>query len=151
MIIPRPTAQRGGFTLLEVLLALTIFLFALIALGHLLNVASNQVQEARYTNRAAQLCQSQMNRVIAGDVPLTGQGDVSFDEDPDWSWSIECQQESTITNLWRVQIKVTRNRSGGAPFEAALSQMVLDPAAKGTLESSSSSSGSSGTTPTQGN
>jgi prepilin-type N-terminal cleavage/methylation domain-containing protein len=149
MKLTRHRTRRSGFSLLEVLAALAIFLFAVIGISQLLNVASNQVLETRYTNRAAQLLQSQMNRVISGEVSLNSQGDTSFEEDSDWTWSMDASSDSSITNLWTVTIKVSRARSDGSSFEASLTQMILDPAAKGTLESSSSSPGTTGTT--QGN
>ena len=134
MIVAPRTRCRRGFSLLEVLVATTIFVFAVVGLGQLLNVCSDQVQETRYTNRAAQLLETQMNRVISGEVSLTSQGDSSFDEDADWTWSIDAQADNNLTNLYRVTIHVSRNRAGGPPFEASLTQMVLDPASKGTIE-----------------
>ena len=134
MRLPRHRSRRSGFSLLEVLTALAIFLFAVIGISQLLNVASDRVLETRYTNRAAQLLQSQMNRVIAGEVSLTSQGDTSFDEDPDWTWSIDAASDGSVANLWTVTITVSRARTDGSPFQASLTQMILDPAAKGTLD-----------------
>jgi prepilin-type N-terminal cleavage/methylation domain-containing protein len=144
-------SPRGGFSLLEVLVALTIFLFSLVALGHLLNISADMVQETRYTNRAAQLLQTQMNRVISGEVALSSQGESSFSEEPDWSWTIDAQADNTIPNLWTVTIKVSRARPAGGAFEAALTQMILDPAAKGTIEAPSTTTNAAGTTPGTGN
>src|SRR5262249_20479760 len=121
MTLRSANTLRPGFSLLEVLVALTIFLFSLIALSQLLNVCADQVQETRYTNGAAQLLQTQMNRVISGEVTLNSQGDSQFNEDADWSWSIDAQSDSSIQNLWHVTIKVGRSRPDGSEFEASMS------------------------------
>ena len=57
---------RPGLSLLEVILALTIFLMALLAIGHLLNVASELALETHYYSEGTQRCQSKMNEVAGG-------------------------------------------------------------------------------------
>jgi hypothetical protein len=130
---------------MEVITSLAIFLLSMIAIGQLLNVSTNLAQDTRDTLRASQLCRSKMNEVVAGAVGLTSQSDITFDEDQNWTWSVECQEESSITNLWRVTVRVRRQRNDNTKIEDSLTQYVLDPAARGTLDAGASSS-SSGTT-----
>jgi len=137
--------DRNGFSLMEVITSLAIFLLSMIAIGQLLNVSTNLAQDTRDTLRASQLCRSKMNEVVAGAVGLTSQSDITFDEDQNWTWSVECQEESSITNLWRVTVRVRRQRNDNTKIEDSLTQYVLDPAARGTLDAGASSS-SSGTT-----
>jgi len=143
--------DRNGFSLMEVITSLAIFLLSMIAIGQLLNVSTNLAQDTRDTLRASQLCRSKMNEVVAGAVGLTSQSDITFDEDQNWTWSVECQEESSITNLWRVTVRVRRQRNDNTKIEDSLTQYVLDPAARGTLDAGASSSSSgttdSGTTP----
>lgn len=125
---------RHGLSLLEVMLSLVIFLMALIGLGQLMTICTNQAIEIKHLNHASQLLQSKMNEVVAGVIPLTGQGDTSFDEDPDWSWSLECDAEGT-PNLWRVTVTVTfKSKDGSEAGPWSLSELVLDPAARGAIE-----------------
>jgi prepilin-type N-terminal cleavage/methylation domain-containing protein len=140
--------RRRGLSLLEVLVALAIFLFSLIVLGRLVVMGSDTALDVQYQSQAAQLCQSKMAEVVSGVVPLNSQNEVPFDEDPDWTWSLECEQNS-IAGLWNVTVHVVRQRPDGGRNECSLSQMMLDPSVRGsaldTVPSSSSSSTDSGT------
>lgn len=146
-----PTARRRGMSILEVLLAMAIFLMSLIGLGQLLSICSDLALETEFTNRAQQLCWSKMGEFVSGALPMTSQGETPFEEDSAWSWSAECEADSTVTMLYTVTLHVTRKRADGTTFDATLRQMVIDPTKKGAVESPPSSSSSSGaTTPTTG-
>ena len=138
-------------SILEVLLAMAIFLMSLIGLGQLLAISSDLALETEFTNRAQQLCQSKMNEFVSGALPMTAQSETPFDEEPSWSWSAECQADNTVTMLYTVTLHVTRKRADGSTFDATLHQMIIDPTKKGAIESPPSSGSSSGTTtPTTG-
>jgi hypothetical protein len=136
---------------LEVIIALAIFLFSLVAIGRLVMFAGDRAMDIQ--GREAQLCQAKLAELTSGVTPLSSaEGD--FDEAPDWHWSIECQQ-SGYTNLWNVKVTVSRNRGDGSRAEAILTQMIYDPTQRGstldpdpttqtTDSSSTDSSGSSG-------
>ena len=166
MMSPRKHAGvRSGLSLLEVLVALVIFLSAFAILGKLVTMSGDVAIETQHQLQAARLCQSKMAEVIGGAVPLTSQSGVPFDEDPVWLWSLECEQ-SNYPGLWNVSVKVSHQQLG-APVVCTLSEMVLDPQIHGSLQdlppggstsgnssgsgSSSSSSGSTGTTAMGGN
>ena len=55
---------------------------------------------------------------------------VACDDDPNYQWSMDCES-SSVTNLWNVTVRVTRSRSDGSQVQCVLSQMVLDPAQRG--------------------
>jgi general secretion pathway protein I len=142
-----PTRPRRGLSLLEVLVALAIFLFALVGIGRLIVWGSDRALDVQYKTQAAQLCQAKMAEVIAGAVPLSSQNDAPFDEDPDWHWSLDAEQGS-ISGLWTLTVKVTRQGKGNDPLEVTLSQMILDPSLRGsamdTIVSNSTSDTGSG-------
>jgi len=142
-------APRPGLSLLEVMLAMAIFLIAVVGLMELVNISSRQAFEISQVNRANQLLEDRLNAVTGGIVPLQGgQTDTPFDDDPDWSWSMQSSGENT-PNLYRVTITVKWQKGNDTDHQWSVSRMVFDPAQKGTLEappSSSSSSSSSGTT-----
>ncbi len=154
MIAPSPARMpRHGLSLLEVLVALAIFLFSIVALHQALNIGTNNAIETQQLQLAAQLAQSKMAEVYAGVVPLSSTPDTPFDENPDYTWSIDAQQ-STLTNLWNVNLSVKRTRGDGTVMETKLSQMIIDPSLRGTSYDSaatqaaataSSSSSTSGT------
>ncbi len=122
--------NRPGLSLLEVLTALAIFLVSLIALGQLLTISGERAYEVQQQSHAAQLCQSKLAEVVSGAVSLSSTSE-SFDEDPDWQWNLDAEQDSSITGLWRVQVKVSRDLADGSHYESTIHQMVLDPSLRG--------------------
>jgi general secretion pathway protein I len=147
-------------SLLEVLVALAIFLFALIVLGRLVIMGGERAREVQELGQATQLCQSKLAEVAAGAVPLSSQSGAPLDEAPDWTWSLDCSQ-ADIASLWSVTVKVGKDRPDGSRIECTLSQKVLDPAQRGnaldgsTAAAASASSGSgtsnSAASPSSGN
>ncbi len=166
MIRPsRPRTQRRGLSLLEVLIALAIFLLSLAALNQLVNFASDSAIDASRRNHAGRLAQSKLNSVISGVIALSSQGDAPFDSDetPDdgsnYSWSVDAEQNE-IPNLWSVTVTVSWDKASDSTTRdsIAVSQMILDPSIRGSTQDStpvltsppsdtSSSPSSSSTTP----
>jgi len=127
--------NRPGLSLLEVLTALAIFLVSLIALGQLLTISGERAYEVQQQSHAAQLCQSKLAEVVSGAVSLSSTS-ASFDEDSDWQWNLDAEQDSSITGLWRVQVKVSRDLADGSHYESTIHQMVLDPSLRGSTADS---------------
>jgi hypothetical protein len=123
--------------------ALAIFLFALVAIGRLVTVGGDRAVDVQLQSRATQLCQSKLAEVIAGVVPLSAQAEVPFDEDPDWQWSLDVSQGS-VTGLWTVTVRVSREGAGGSKVQASLSQMIVDPSIRGSSTTSTPGSSSGG-------
>ncbi len=155
---------RPGLSLLEVMVALAIFLFALVGLGQLVTLGANQALEVEAKSQAVEMCRSKLNEVACGAVPLGSQSAVPFDEDPDWTWSLDAEQ-GAVAGLWNVSVTVSRQRPDGSKTECSINQIILDPTVIGTVydaeliaasnasssASSSSSSSSSSTGGTSGN
>jgi prepilin-type N-terminal cleavage/methylation domain-containing protein len=148
------TQPRGGFSLLEVLLAMAIFLMGLLGLIQLLNIGRDSAMEIGYLNQAGELLQYTMDRVVAGDIPLTSQSDTPFDDDhSDWVWSMQCDADTT-PNLWHVTVTVKRAGSDNPDESWSMSQWIIDPTKRGTLNTATpsapppSTSGSGSTTST---
>jgi Tfp pilus assembly protein PilV len=146
-----PDSGRHGLTVLEVLVALSIFLIALIGIGRLITMGAEQALNVAERARAAQLCQAKLAEVAAGAVPLSGQADVPFDEDPAWLWSLDAGQ-ADVSGLWKITVRVSHQRSDGSRIECSIDRMLLDPALRGSAldaatiaaNSSTNSSNSSG-------
>src|SRR5437016_5563530 len=133
MYLPtRPARPRRGLSLLEVLVALTIFLLSFVAIGRLVTLASDHALEIQYQSQATQLAQSKLNEVICGALPLQS-GSGSFDEDEAWQWTLDADPEGTVDGLWTVTVKVSRSSNDGSDTSASLSQMVLDPTLRGSV------------------
>jgi type II secretion system protein I len=140
MRIAAPSTGRDGMTLLEVLLALAIFLFSLVAISALFNTATNQAVEIQFRSRATRLAQSKLAEFSSGVRSLTSAGQGTFDEEPEWSWQADIQQDGTAQYLYRVTIKVSRDTPDKRHIETSISQYVIDPKYKGTIGGSSNSS-----------
>src|SRR5262249_3805539 len=111
-------SKRRGLSLLEVLIALTIFLLGMIAIGQLVIMAGDRAVEVKLESQATQLCQSKLAEIVSGAVPLSAQGEVPFDEAPDWQWSLEAEQ-ANVSGLWQVKVRVSRQQPDGTKIECA--------------------------------
>ena len=150
MYLPRSHAhRRRGLSLLEVLVALAIFLLSYASIHRLVTFAAERALEVKMMSECARLCQSKMAEVQSGAVPLSGADDSSFEapEDSKYSWSVSSEQASTSTNLYNVTVTVTRQRQDGTQIEATLSQMMLDPTLVGSTQDTITITG---TAPTSG-
>jgi general secretion pathway protein I len=140
--------QRSGLSLLEVLVALAILLFALVGLERLVSLGGDRAVDVQQQARGSQLCESKMAEVASGVVQLSSQGDTPFDEDPDWQWSLDCEQ-GNVQGLWTVTVTVSRVHSAGSGIKSTLTQMLVAPSQRGvsgqnqSLASSSQSSSTS--------
>ena len=75
-----------------------------------------------------------MAEVVAGVIPLTAQRETPFEEDEAFAWSVEAQQGS-VAGLYNVTVRVVRQSQSGLVLEeCSLSQMVLDPAQRGSTK-----------------
>jgi type II secretion system protein I len=155
---PIKACPRPAFSLLEVVLALAIFLLSLVAIGQIVSLASDQALEVQQQDQANLLCQSKLAEVLVGAEPLaSSSGLASFAENPDWQWRMECEP-AEFEGLWNVKVWVQYERLDGKRIEARLSQIVLDPSLRGSTmdkpasaaASSSSPAPSTSSTPTGG-
>jgi type II secretion system protein I len=146
------STRRRGLSLLEVLVALAIFLMSMIVIGQLITLGGDRALDVQNRGLAAQLCQSKLAEVVAGVVPLESQPETPFEEDSTWLWSLDCEPHA-VPGLWSVTVHVTRQQAGPTRVGCSLSQVVLDPAQRGStadvvqiISGTSSSTGSGGST-----
>jgi prepilin-type N-terminal cleavage/methylation domain-containing protein len=126
----RSRTPRRGLSLLEVLLALTILLMSMSAIGQLVDIGTDRGVEARLHSQASRLVQAKMAEVEAGVVPLDSSGTGSFDNEPEWTWTVEPVSQDA-PNVYQVTVKVSRDLKG-RPFEVSLTQFIFDPTKMGT-------------------
>lgn len=138
IVRPQHSAGRNGLSLLEVLVALAIFLFSLVALSQLIDMGSDNARNVAWLGESSLLAQSRMAEVLAGSILLSSQSDAPCDEAPDWTWSMDAEPDNA-PGLYRVKITVGRTRPDGTRFETVLNQMVIDPLTRGTTDGSDNS------------
>lgn len=159
---PGTRVRRSGLTLLEVIVAMAIFLVALAAIGQLVRMGADRAMDAENTSLALQKCQSKLADFASGAEALGSQTSVPFSDDDTgrWTWTADAEQQE-VTNLWRIKVIVTYAVDNDSKLEVSLTQMILDPAVRvytppaaaassSGSSSSSSSSSTSGTSSTTG-
>jgi type II secretion system protein I len=116
-------------TLFEVVLAMTIFGGAWVALSQLYSTGTRASVQARHEADAVIHAQSKMAELVAGLLPLDSMTDQSFD-DPDlaaWSWSTTVGPGPHV-DLLAVEVTVRRNGSNSmARVSYSLRRYVRDP------------------------
>lgn len=128
-MIVRGSAPRCGLSLLEVIVALAIFLLSLVAISQLIEQGADMAVEMDENSHASMLAQSKLAELVAGSEPLTGHGDTAIDGEADWYWSLTADADS-IPGLFRVVVSVHKDAPRGK-IEVAFSQLVLDPTKRG--------------------
>lgn len=115
-------------SLIEVLVALTILLMSMVAIGRLVDIGTDHGVAARMHVRGSRLAQAKLAEVEAGVVGVEG-GSGQFETDPDWSWTVEAEPQGP-PGLYKVTVTVSKD-DRGRPFEVTLAQMVFDPSRTG--------------------
>jgi hypothetical protein len=139
--------------LLEVLIALAIFLLAMVVFGQMIIYNASIATSVERQNLATRLCQRKLAEVVSGAQVLESAEDQAFDDEPDYHWSLDAEP-GEVEGLWDVTVHVvySNDAAGGLPVEISLSQLVLDPSVAGNTQDvtavdatdTSSSSGSTG-------
>jgi len=130
---------RPGLTLLEVVIALAIFLIALVPIWHLVTLGGEQALDVAHQAQASMLCQAKLDCVKVGAEPLNTSGTVDIGRDLTWNYTIE-SSPGEVENLYMVKVTVKVDRADGKTIEASLVQMVLDPAWRGSTVSTATTS-----------
>jgi general secretion pathway protein I len=128
----RRIGRRQGISLLEVIIALAVFLMSITGLVFLMGIATDNAIETQMRSQAQSLCQSKLAEVSAGALPLSGTSKAECEDDKDYQWSMEVTP-GAFASLSTVTVTVSRKRANGKEFECSMSQMVLDPSVTGTV------------------
>ncbi|MEE8453027.1 MAG: prepilin-type N-terminal cleavage/methylation domain-containing protein [Thermoguttaceae bacterium] len=73
---------RGGFSLLEVIIAISILLGSAVVLAELASIGRHHVQSAEEMSTAQLECQTKLNELLAGAAPLEAVQNVPLGDDP---------------------------------------------------------------------
>ena len=136
-------ASRRGLSLLEVVIALAIFLTATTIIGQLISTGSQAAIGAQLKSEAARRCESVMAEAISGAVPLETTGPMPYEDDPLWSWRLTVS-DGPLADLLQVEARVSRQtQASQAPSEFTLIRWIRDPELWTQSTVSSDSSGGS--------
>lgn len=120
------TARRG-FSLLEVLLSLAIFLTAFVALSQLSANGMRAAVAARLETKAIMRCESKLAEIVAAVEPLESVTDQPFEDDLDWTWSMETVVGPHADTQ---NVTITVQYDGGnqqATTSFSMSRLIRDP------------------------
>ena len=153
-------ADRSGLSLLEVLVALAIFMLSVVAISQMVDSASRTARRAQRLSQASLLCQSVMAEIACGATPMVSADMVPIETaEPGWFYSITVEPEDwtsvpidgqSITGLNTVHVTVQYIGLGTVPeVEHTLTRVLLDPqlrvpAAEPTITTSDSGEAGSG-------
>jgi Tfp pilus assembly protein PilV len=150
MIHRTPRRKRSGLTLLEVIVAMTIFMASGILIYQLVSLGNDRALDVQLHSRASMLCQSKLEELKIGVEPLNGTSGQAFSgDDSDFQYDITVA-DGDLTGLKKVTVSVKLERDGRTLTEVSLSQLIIDPTMRGsTLDklTGSSTTGSGGTSP----
>lgn len=121
----RPAARRPGLSLLEVLLAMAIFLIALAAISTLIDAGTTSAADAADTATAGRLAQSKMAEFEAGVLAVADGGSGVFDgDDARWNWEAT-PSVLGVPNTYELTVRVYRTTN--SRVDVSLSQVIFDP------------------------
>ncbi|MAI74450.1 MAG: hypothetical protein CMM01_26630 [Rhodopirellula sp.] len=123
----RKKHKRSGLTILEVLISIAIFLFAMTGISTLINNGLRSTVDGQARTRAALLCASTMESILSGALSIdTNSNQIPFPiPNEDWSWRARLSSsESPNLSLLTVEVfkKETRSRS----ISVELSRLIPD-------------------------
>lgn len=118
---------RRGMTLLEVVIALALFLAAMSAIAEILRMGSDSSVKAQLRAEAALLGESKLNEVVAGIIPLTPVQSQAFEDSPKWTWTLEVEDDTTLS-LKHILLTVHHLNSADKPdHEVKFARWMRDP------------------------
>lgn len=115
---------RGGFSLLEVIIAISILLGSAVVLAELASIGRHHVQSAEQMSIAQLKCQTKLNELLAGAAPLEAVQNVPLPDDngtlPDdplsdsaeWVYSVEIEPitgPNQPPGMARLRVTVAQN------------------------------------------
>ena len=123
----RHAERQRGFTLFEILLSLGLFLGALAVLSQMWYGGVRASVQSRLRTQAIFRCESKLNEVVAGVVPLQSTGDTPFEDDSTWTWNLQVET-FPHADLLKAVVNVTHPGQGGLSSSShQLSRLIRDP------------------------
>jgi general secretion pathway protein I len=124
---PGAPQHRGGFTILEIIIAVGILLGSLTAIIQLISSGTYSSVQGKFRAAAVLMAESKLNEAISGAVPMQGSSAVPFEDAPEWSWEMSVEP-SSLSDVLVVTVTVTRESEFAAERHAySVSRMTRDP------------------------
>ncbi len=132
--------RRSGFTLLEVMVSLTIFVSAFAALSQLYSLGTRAAVDSALQTQAAVRAEAKMAEVVSGVESFEAANGMAFEDDANWSWTLELNP-GPHSDVYELVVTVVF-QSGSNPPAMTYSlvrfrrdpQLILDVAAEAAVE-----------------
>jgi type II secretory pathway pseudopilin PulG len=121
---PPITAQRGGLSLLETVLAVAILAASLAALGQQTFVGLRAGVRTDVESRAALLCQSQIESLLLEHTPSLPVHNQPIPHESDWMWSAELRPVSDVDGMQWLVVSVHKPGASEALSQYSLSRLI---------------------------
>jgi type II secretory pathway pseudopilin PulG len=103
----RRRGNRGGFTLLEILVAFAILIMGLSLVAALATTSARQAMQVEEETGVQLACQNLMNSILSGDATVSIGVEVPLPDTPNWAARVELL-DGPISNLVAIRIVATR-------------------------------------------
>ncbi len=132
--------RRSGFTLLEVMVSLAIFVSAFAALSQLYSLGTRAAVDSALQTQAAVRAEAKMAEVVSGVESFEAANGMAFEDDANWSWTLELNP-GPHSDVYELVVTVVF-QSGSNPPAMTYSlvrfrrdpQLILDVAAEAAVE-----------------
>lgn len=120
--------DHSGLTILEVILALGIFTMSMAALNELVSTGTRAAVQSRLHTQAVLRCETKIAEVVSGFEPVEDVSDGDFEDDENWSWSMQVLEGPHI-DLLELFVTVTyEGPTEASSVSTSLNRYVRDPA-----------------------
>ena len=124
--------QQRGFSLMEIIIALTILGLSLAVIGNLVMTGARSAERAQMETTAQFLCESKLGEIKSGAQPPESIGPVPFEqyEAPlGWQYTVMSQPVDDTGTLLNVVVLVEQIKNDGSqPIRFQLTTWMIDPA-----------------------
>ncbi|MBQ7111690.1 MAG: type II secretion system protein [Thermoguttaceae bacterium] len=103
----RRRENRGGFTLLEILVAFAVLIMGLSIVAALATTSARQAVQVEEETGVQLACQNLMNAILAGDATVSLGVEIPLPDVPNWAARVELL-DGPISNLVAIRIVATR-------------------------------------------
>ena len=130
----RRRTKQTGFTLLEVVIAMVIFVLTLPSLIVLVELGMTRAEETRNLSLGSLKCRSKLAEITIGAESSDAGGWTAFGTETNWYWRVETTSPG-VDNVKTVQVWAKFDAGqGGQTYETTITQMILDPSFRGSTQ-----------------
>jgi general secretion pathway protein I len=122
----RPSRRRG-MTLLEVFIALAIFIGALAVITQIISTGTRAAVQAQLQSDAVLRAETVIAEAVSGVIPLQAVSKQAFSDDTEWVWSLTVDEGTQIDTLQLTATIEHTLPTGRTNASVTLTRLIRDP------------------------